>query len=203
MSKNRETDERDPTIPASAGEADGQAPAEQPAAAGDALAELMRERDDLLARLQRVSADYVNYQKRVQRDIDAARSFANESLIKALLAVLDDVERALEAGRAGHDENDPLLTGMELVHDKALETLDRFGLTAIEAEGKPFDPELHSAMMQQPSDVHPPQTVLTELVRGYRLKGRTIRPSGVVISSAPEPPDGAEGLEIQEPTDEP
>ena len=115
----------------------------------------------ILARLQRVSADYVNYQKRVQRDIDAARSFANESLIKALLAVLDDVERALEAGRAGHDENDPLLSGMELVHDKALETLDRFGLTAIEAEGKPFDPEIHSAMMQQPSDVHPPQTVAT------------------------------------------
>jgi len=146
---------------------------------------LTEERDDLLARLQRVSADYLNYQKRAQRDLDAAREYANESLMRALLAVLDDMERALAAAREGRDENDPLLAGMQMVHDKATETLGRFGLSVIEAEGKPFDPEHHAAMMQQPSEKHPPQTVLTELVKGYQLKGRTIRPAGVIVSSEP------------------
>jgi len=150
----------------------------------DALAAMTHERDDLLARLQRLSADYVNYQKRAQRDLDAAREFANESLIKPLLYVLDDMERALAAGRENHNLDDPFIAGMQLVHDKMIETLGRFGLEAIEAEGLPFDPELHAAMMQQPSEDHPPSTVLTEVVKGYRLKGRTIRPSGVVVTAA-------------------
>lgn len=158
-------------------------------AAEGRLAAITRERDDLLARLQRVSADYLNYQKRAQRDLDAAREFANEELIKALLSVLDDMERALAAARDGHDEDDPLLTGMRLVHDKATETLGRFGLAVIEAEGEVFDPALHSAMMRQPSEDHPPQTVLAELVRGYQLKGRTIRPSGVIVTVAPQADD--------------
>jgi molecular chaperone GrpE len=183
------------------------APAEAGPAAAQGLEALQAERDDLLARLQRVSADYLNYQKRMQRDMEAARQFANEELIKSLLGVLDDMERALAAAReAGRDEEDPFLAGMQLVHDKAIETLGRFGLTVIGAEGRPFNPELHSAMMQQPSEDHPPQTVLREMVRGYRLKGRTIRPSGVIVSVAPavgpdeagpdgqadgEPPDGS------------
>ena len=153
-------------------------------ASEDTLAAMTRERDDLLARLQRLSADYVNYQKRAHRDLEAAREFANESLIKALLYVLDDMERALAAGRDNHSEDDPFVAGMQLVHDKMIETLGRFGLKTIEAEGLPFDPEFHSAMMQQPSEAHPPSTVLTEVVKGYQLKGRTIRPAGVVVTAA-------------------
>jgi len=148
--------------------------------------ELRAERDDLMARLQRVSADYLNYQKRVQRDTTLAREFANEELMKALLCVLDDMERALDAARANHCEDDPLLAGMQLVHDKALETMSKFGLTVISAEGEKFDPERHSAMMQQPSADHAPQTVLSVMQKGYALKGRTIRPAAVVISKQPE-----------------
>jgi len=144
------------------------------------------ERDDLLARLQRVSADYLNYQKRVQRDIEQARDYANEGLIKAFLDVLDDMERSLEAARANHHEDDALLQGMQLVHDKALETLGKFGVKCIEAEGEPFDPELHSALMQQATDEVPPQTVLQEVQKGYQLKGRTIRPSNVIVSKPVE-----------------
>ena len=158
------------------------APAEGPEAPADVRAE----RDDLLDRLQRVSADYRNYQKRVQRDISQARAFANEELIKALLGVLDDMERALDAARANHSQHDPLLAGMQLVHDNALRTLGKFGLTAIEAEGKPFDPDRHAAITQQVSDEHPPGTVLKELQRGYQLKGRTIRPAGVIVSKEPD-----------------
>jgi molecular chaperone GrpE len=166
--------------------------------AEDRTAAIGRERDDLLARLQRVSADYLNYQKRAQRDLEAAREFANEGLIKALLSVLDDMERALEAARNGRGEDDPLLTGMQLVHDKAIETLGRFGLSVIRAEGEPFDPALHSAVMQQPSEDHPPRTVLAELVKGYQLKGRTIRPSAVIVAAAPESDEDAQPEESEE-----
>lgn len=171
--------------PQAAAPAEGEQDQAAPAAEGP-VAALTKERDDLLARLQRVSADYLNYQKRVQRDGEAARQFANKELMTSLLGVLDDMERALAAARESHDDDDPFLTGMQLVHDKAIETLGKFGLTVIHAEGKPFDPELHSAMMQQPSEDLPPQTVLTEVVRGYQLNGRTLRPAGVVVSVAPQ-----------------
>jgi molecular chaperone GrpE len=152
----------------------------------DALTALERDRNDLLSRLQRLSADYLNYQKRVQRDIESAREFANEQLIKELLPVLDDMDRALEAGRANHAADDPVLAGMQLMHDKALETLGRYGLKVIEAKGKTFNPEVHQAIMMQPTAEQPPQTVLAEALRGYVLRGRTIRPAGVVVAVAPE-----------------
>jgi molecular chaperone GrpE len=155
------------------------------AAAGDECGRLKAERDDLLARLQRVSADYLNYQKRIQRDIEQAREYGNETLIRAIVPVLDDMERALEHARANHAEDDPLVAGMQLVHDKLLDTLGRFGLTVIQSAGKPFDPALHSALMQQESADVPEMTVLKEAARGYQLKGRTIRPAQVVVSKAP------------------
>ena len=169
-----------------------QAPDREPVEAGDsgtaedALTALERDRNDLLSRLQRLSADYLNYQKRVQRDIESAREFANEQLIKELLPVLDDMDRALEAGRANHAADDPVLAGMQLMHDKALETLGRYGLKAVEAKGKPFNPEVHQAIMMQPTAEQPPQTILAEALRGYELRGRTIRPAGVVVAVAPE-----------------
>ena len=152
----------------------------------DALTALERDRNDLLSRLQRLSADYLNYQKRVQRDIESAREFANEQLIKELLPVLDDMDRALEAGRANHAADDPVLAGMQLMHDKALETLGGYGLKVIEAKGKTFNPEVHQAIMMQPTAEQPPQTVLAEAQRGYELRGRTIRPAGVVVAVAPK-----------------
>ena len=150
---------------------------------------LKAERDDLLARLQRVAADYVNYQKRIQKDLNQTREYANESLIKALLPVLDDMDRALKAGWQHAKPEDPLLKGMQLVHDKALGVLGSFGLVAVEAEGRPFDPEVHQAVTMHPTRKMPPQTVLAELQKGYQLKGRTIRPASVVVAVAPQTPD--------------
>jgi len=190
MSKKAEHSHHDRKQPAPDAEAEPaaqQAPAETPAEPPDELKALQAERDDLLARLQRVSADYLNYQKRAQREIADAREFANAELIRNLLPVLDDMERAMEAARANHGQDDPLLVGMQLVHDKALGTLGGFGLSVIEAAGKSFDPDLHSALMEEPTDRHPPKTVLRELQKGYRLKGRTIRPAAVVVAKAPEP----------------
>ncbi|KKL77972.1 hypothetical protein LCGC14_2029560, partial [marine sediment metagenome] len=166
-------------------------PAPRPAAEQAHPEDLQAQRDDLMARLQRVSADYLNYQKRVQRDISEARDFANADLIGELLAMLDDMERALQAARANHGEDDPLLTGMQLVYDKALDVLARHGLTPIDSVGQPFDPTCHEAMMQQPSSDHDSPAVLTELQRGYRLKGRVLRPARVIVS-APSDPEQAE-----------
>jgi len=153
---------------------------------GDELEALRAESNDLLNRLQRVSADYMNYQKRVQRDITQAKTFANEQLMKELLGVIDDMERALDAARANNNENDPLMKGMQMVHDNFLQVLGKFGLEKIEAEGQPFDPEMHSALMQQPTDEVPPQTVVQVAQNGYRLKDRTIRPASVIVSTSPE-----------------
>jgi len=103
--------------------------------------------------------------------------------------VLDDMERAMAAAEANHDADDPLLAGMHLVYEKALEVLASHGLRRIEAAGEPFDPQRHEAMMQQPSEAHRAPTVLRELQRGYELKGRVLRPVRVVVSA---PPGGEE-----------
>lgn len=181
------------------------APASQEAAApppqpppAESVQTLRAERDDLLGRLQRVSAEFVNYQKRAQRDIAQAREFANEELIRSLLPILDDMERALNVACQNHAADDPLRKGMELVRDKALQTLARFGLTRIKTQEEPFDPERHSALMEQPSDKHPPRTVLQELQAGYLLKGRTIRPAHVVVSKESEPPAETEDPDSKE-----
>jgi len=157
---------------------------DQDAPATDAES-LSAERDDLLARLQRLSADYQNFQKRVQKERDQERQFANEGLMKSLLPVVDDMERGLAAARENHSTDDPLLAGMGLVHDKLMQTLEQFGLAVIEAEGNPFDPERHSAMIQEPTEEAEPMTVLRVLQRGYELKGRTLRPAAVVVAQAP------------------
>ena len=177
MTKRKQGQDQRPEEPA--GEAGDPMPAEQVQDI-DAVA---AERDDLLARLQRVSADYVNYQQRAQRDLQAARDFANADLIREILAVLDDMERAIEAGAANHDADDPLLAGMHLAYDKALEVLSRYGLMPIEAEGQPFDPTRHEAMMQRPSCDYDVPTVMSELQRGYELKGRVLRPARVIVST--------------------
>ncbi|MCK5114234.1 MAG: nucleotide exchange factor GrpE [Phycisphaerae bacterium] len=144
--------------------------------------ELDEERDKNL----RLMADYQNYQKRAAKEVVSAREYANESIMKELLGVLDDMERGLEVAAENHDADDPLLVGMQLVHDKLLDSLKKFGLELIAAEGLVFDPEKHSAMMQEPTDEVPPMTVLKQLQKGYELKGRTLRPAAVIVSKEAE-----------------
>ena len=162
---------------------------EQPISAVDEPADLQAERDDLMGRLQRLGADYQNYQKRIQKERSQEREFANESLMKELLNVLDDMDRALAAAGENHNADDPLLVGMQLVHDKAMGILERFGLSVIHAIGETFDPEKHSAMMQEETDSVPPMQILRELQKGYELKGRILRPCAVVVAKAPQGPE--------------
>ena len=158
---------------------------EQPQETEQAPVTPEQERDELLGRLQRLAADYQNYQKRSQKEVAQAREFANESLIKQLLPVLDDMERAMQAAQKNAKEDDPLLVGMKLVHDNMLSVLGKFGVEQIEAANQQFNPEMHSAMMQQETTEVEPMTVLQEVQKGYQLKGRTIRPAAVIVAKAP------------------
>jgi molecular chaperone GrpE len=165
--------------PAPPQQAEGSAPAAQ------APVQLALERDDLLARLQRLSADYANYQKRIAREISSIREYANENLLRDLVAVLDDIDRAYQAGAASHPPEDPLLAGLALVRAKALEVLSRYGLTAIPAEGQEFDPQRHEALLRQVGQVSRPM-VAKVIHPGYELKGRMLRPAKVVVAVPPE-----------------
>ena len=154
-----------------------------PAADGDAVA---RERDEYLDALQRLKAEFDNYRKRVARERESLVSRANESLVKELLPILDDLGRALDA--AGKHEEAKLEDGVRLVHESLVEALRRQGLEEISTDGR-FDPHVHEALLATPSAEHEEGTVLEVLQRGYRLGDRVVRPARVVIA-ATEEPDG-------------
>jgi molecular chaperone GrpE len=147
------------------------------------LAEVERERDEYLDDLKRVAAEFENYRKRVARDRASLVTRAHERLVKELLPVLDDLERALEA--ASEHEEVKLEEGVRLVHRELEEALAKEGLVEIETNGK-FDPHVHEALLSQPSD-EDDGSILEVLQKGYRLGDRILRPARVVISEgAPE-----------------
>ena len=146
----------------------------------DALAEVTRERDVYLDNLQRLKAEFDNYRKRAARDQESLVARAHERLVKELLPVLDDLERALEAA-ADHEEA-KLEEGVRLVHRELVEALAREGLVEVETEGQ-FDPHVHEALLSQPSD-RDDGAVLEVLQKGYRLGDRVLRPARVVVSQS-------------------
>jgi molecular chaperone GrpE len=147
-----------------------------------------QKRDEYLDLAQRARADFENYQKRTQRDLATERRFAQAPLAADLLPALDNLERAIAAGeQAG--EKGPLVQGVALVHAQLLDILRRHGVTRMEAQSQPFDPNLHQAVMQQPSKDHPPMTVVLVLEQGYMIHDRVLRPARVAVSTAPEPPN--------------
>ncbi len=146
----------------------------------DALTAVVAERDDYLEHLQRLQAEFDNYRKRVRRDQEDLRLRAAETVVESLLAVVDNMGRALEAARQ-HGEGQ-LSTGVELVYEQLLRTLAGHGLTEVEVEpGAPFDPEVHEAVMTQASDDHDEGAVLQVMERGYLLHGRLLRPAKVIV----------------------
>ncbi len=141
---------------------------------------LESERDELLDRLTRVAADFDNFRKRAARDQENLVARAHERLMKALLPVVDDLERALVAA-AEHEEM-KLEEGVRLVARELREALTREGLAEIETDGA-FDPHVHEALLAQPSE-QDEGTVIEVLQKGYRLGDRVLRPARVVISQA-------------------
>jgi molecular chaperone GrpE len=142
------------------------------------------ERDQFLSLLKRTQADFENYQKRNQRERDQERRFAAAALAIDLLPVLDNLERATAAAQQA-GETGPLVQGVSMVHGQLLDLLRRHGITPIDALGQPFDPNLHSAVMQQPSSDVAPNTVLQVLEQGFMHHDRVLRPARVVVSAPP------------------
>src|SRR6266550_4103843 len=139
---------------------------------------LEKERDEHLDDLKRVAAEFDNYRKRVARDQQSLAARAHERLVKELLPVLDDLERALQAAEE-HQEG-KLEDGVRLVQRELSEALAKEGLAEIETNGH-FDPHMHEALLSQPSD-QDEGAILEVLQKGYRLGDRVLRPARVVIS---------------------
>lgn len=144
--------------------------------------------DEYLDLAQRTRADFENYQKRIKRDLVEERRYAQAPLAADLLAAMDNLERALAAAQQANEQG-ALVQGVAMVHTQLLDILRRHGVTPIEAKGLPFDPNLHQAVMQQPSAECPPMTVLQVLEQGYQMHERVLRPARVIVSTAPDKPE--------------
>jgi molecular chaperone GrpE len=142
-----------------------------------------RDRDELRDLARRTRADFENYQKRMQRDLAQERRYAHSPLAADLLPALDNLDRATAAAKQV-GETGPLVQGVAMVQSQILDVLRRHGITPIEAQGQPFDPNLHQAVMQQPAAGTPPGTVLQVLEQGYKIHDRVLRPARVVVSAA-------------------
>jgi molecular chaperone GrpE len=145
----------------------------------DELGQAQRERDEYLDALQRLKAEFDNYRKRVAREGAALAAHASERLVRELVPVLDDLERALEFAAA--HEGAQLEDGVRLVHRALADALAKEGLAEIETDGK-FDPHTQEALLSQPSESEE-GTVIQVLQKGYRLGDRIVRPARVVISA--------------------
>ena len=141
------------------------------------------ERDSLYERLARATAEFKNSQRRLEQDLDQRAQYANSTLIKNLLPVIDNFERALAVDPAKADAA-TILKGMQIVHDQWMNVLKQQQVEEIApTPGTPFDPNQHQAIMQQES-VYKVPTVVQLLQKGYALHGRTLRPAQVAVSKS-------------------
>ena len=150
----------------------------------DVLAQTQKEAKDMFDRLARVSADFENFKKRQSREKADAIKFANESLLKELLPVLDNLQRALGAA-AG--ETGSLLDGVRLVARQFEDAFGKFGVQGFDALGAPFDPVKHEAIGSRPDANVAAQLVCEEYQRGYMIHDRLLRPALVIVSQGVSP----------------
>ena len=152
---------------------------EPEAPAPDPLETAIAERDAYLDLAQRVQADFENYRKRAVREQERLVAHAHERLVRELLPILDDLERALEA--AERHEEAKLVEGVKLVEQSLRRALAKEGLAEIETEGA-FDPHVHEALLTKPGDGADSGTVLEVVQRGYRVGDRVVRPAKVIVA---------------------
>ncbi len=145
---------------------------------------LRQELEAAKERALRVQAELENYRKRMRREMDDERRYAQLPLLKELLPVIDNIGRAVQAAEKSSD-GAGLLDGVKLVAQQLEGVLSRHHCTRIAALHQPFDPHLHEAILQQPNGEHPPGTVLQVTQEGYQLHERVVRPAQVIVSAAP------------------
>jgi molecular chaperone GrpE len=144
------------------------------------LAEKTREAAENYDKWLRLMAEFDNFKKRTQKEKADLMKFSNESLLRSILLILDNLERAIEHGK-GSRENTSLLAGLEITLKQFLNTLERFGVKPLSARGEVFDPEKHEAVSQQESDQEP-NRVISEIEKGYIYHDRLLRPARVIVS---------------------
>ena len=134
-----------------------------------------KERDEYLENMRRMKAELENSRARLEREHARSVELASERLVKELLPILDNLQRALEA-------DGDIKEGVEATREQLVHILTQEGLNPISSEGQNFDPAVHEALMTKPSDEHEEDTVIQTLERGYTLNGKTIRPAKVAVS---------------------
>ena len=140
-------------------------------------------------RLLRVSAEFDNYKKRSAREMEDFRKFANQSLIKDMLSVVDNLELAMNSTNDHKSIDKDLLQGLDMTHREILKVFEKFNVKPIDAKGQPFDPAFHEAVMQEETDDVEKNTVVNELQKGYMIHDRLLRPSMVVVAKPKEKKD--------------
>jgi molecular chaperone GrpE len=133
----------------------------------------------------RAQAEMENTRKRLEREKTEFLKFATESLVKDLLPIVDNLDRALEHAKTNKGEPGGILEGVRLIYDGFMNVLSKYGVSAIDALGQPFDPNLHEAVMQRDDPERPANTVIEVIQRGYTMHGRLIRPAMAVVSRMP------------------
>jgi molecular chaperone GrpE len=145
----------------------------------------------------RVSAELDNYKKRSAREMNDLRKYANEALLRDMLTVVDNLERAVDSSNGHSDNSSSILEGVRMTLGGVQDLIEKHHVTPIESVGTPFDPQFHQAFQQEESEEHPSNTVLKEFQKGYLLHDRLLRPSMVVVSKKKEAP-GSESEKAEE-----
>jgi molecular chaperone GrpE len=166
----------------------------------DPMEQLIAERDELKDRLLRLAAETDNYKKRSEREKSEFLKRANERILKDLLPVMDNLERAMEHAVEESGAEESMIKGLELTSHELWKVLERHGVERVEALGEPFDPEFHEAMMQQEDPDVDENTVIGVLQKGYLFHGRLLRPAMVIVSKRPagqeEEPEDPDAVKI-------
>ena len=188
--KEKEKSQEEPIAPEGAAAPSSAAEGAATSPEGEsALAEFRKKLDEAQAasevlrdQLLRKAAEFENYKRRTEAEYANIVRSANESLITALLPIVEDFLRSLNAAPPG---DNPFTKGVELIYQKLMAVLEARGLKAFDAVGKPFNVDEHDALLQVPRADVPPGTVVEEIARGYRLNDRVIRHARVIVASAP------------------
>ncbi|GAA4439170.1 nucleotide exchange factor GrpE [Bremerella cremea] len=151
----------------------------------DPIEQLKQDLVDAEKRVLLAQADLENFRKRMRREREDELKYANMPLLADLLPVVDNLQRALESAGTG-EQAGGIVEGIKIVEKQLVEAMKKRGCEAIDAQGQPFDPNLHEAIMQQPSADVEPNTVLHVAQVGYKMYDRVVRPSQVIVSKAPE-----------------
>lgn len=156
------------------------------------LAAVKKEKNETNDRLLRTAAEFDNYKKRQDKQWNDFKKYANESLAKDLLTVVDNLERAIAAAQETRERDSLLIEGVKMTLDEILKILKRYSVTPIESKGNKFDPNFHQAVCTQPVEDAESNIVLEEYQKGYLIHDRLLRPAMVVVSAAAQSGKAAE-----------